>query len=531
MDDESRTRGLLRDYIPWEELGIREVETARNGLAALECAMEWHPDIILCDIRMPKLDGIEFARRYRAVDQHCHFIFLSGYTDKEYLKSAIHLKALTYLEKPINLGEVRAAVESAILLCLEERKKKDEEAQLQVEIDRSLPLLRQEMVRRLIANPASPNVKPALLSQETFLLPLGGPYTVAATNLYWEPADRHEDVSAIQERLLAAISHHPFMLALKALAGFDAVNQLVLVFPGEYGSAYRDGRETVERLMSELRLVVGSGIELRLGIGEPAATLLAIPTAYKQASEASAYQYYCNGAKPVFSNELVGHAPIEMDWEKVRSMREQLRKGDVQEAKRTIGQWTLYARSRKDLNIVRVKDTFFRFLLAIMETAVQLGLIEASEDTEWHSLWKEVDRISNLDALEACVLMNLDFFSQSTQSMDDGSAAGIGKIRDVVRYINAHFEEKGFTIRSIADQVQLSETYLCALFKKHRGQTIKEFITETRMNRAKELLLDSNSKLFEVALRLGFTDANYFTTFFKRYEGCTPSEYRERAMK
>lgn len=101
-------------------------------------------------------------------------------------------------------------------------------------------------------------------------------------------------------------------------------------------------------------------------------------------------------------------------------------------------------------------------------------------------------------------------------------------MREIVRFIHAHFHEKGFGIQMISDQVGLSETYLCSFFKKQSGQTIKQYMTSVRLEKAKELLADQALKLYAIAQAVGFADANYFTTFFKKYAGCTPTEYRER---
>ncbi|MFD0670979.1 response regulator [Cohnella sp. GCM10027633] len=528
VDDEIRTRELLRNYIPWEELGIMEVNTAKNGLVALELSLEWKPDIIVCDVRMPKLGGIEFARQYRETDPNCQILFLSGFSDKEYLKSAIHLKALTYLEKPVILTEVRSAVEAAIALRREAIDRQEQERQYQADVDRSLPVLRQEMVRKLINHPSSAHVLPALRSRETFLLPPEGPYTVAVANLYWDPSDLPEDPASTQASILEGINGDSKLLEMLLLSGFDSSNRLVVLLPGAFGSAYREGREKIEQVDAALRGIAGEAIDLRLGIGEPAKTLSDIPEAYRRASLASALQYYSDGGRLQFAEALNRHEPVETDWEEVRMLREQLRQGNLEEAKLILRKWTQHCRRKLDLDILRLKDTYFQYLLAIMDTAVHNGMTELSEDTERRYMWKEIDRVPSLDALEQYVLALLD---ACMDKGDEEVSAGAGKMRDIVRYVHGHYQEKGFAIRDIADHVQLSETYLCAYFKKQRGQTIKEFITETRMNAAKELLRDVHLKLFEVAVRVGFADANYFTTFFKRNSGMTPSEYRERNVR
>ena len=102
VDDERVTRESLRDYIPWAELGIESVLTARNGTEALTLFESNRPNIVLTDIRMPKMDGIQLAERLREIEPRCKIVFLSGYADKEYLKRAIQLQATSYVEKPID---------------------------------------------------------------------------------------------------------------------------------------------------------------------------------------------------------------------------------------------------------------------------------------------------------------------------------------------------------------------------------------------------------------------------------------------
>ncbi|QGR00089.1 response regulator [Paenibacillus psychroresistens] len=525
VDDETRTRELLRNHIHWQSIGIVEVQTARNGLLALEIAMQWKPDIILCDVLMPKMNGIDFARKYREHDVDCKIIFLSGFSDKEYLMSAIHLKAQTYLEKPVNLDEVRSAVESAIQLRSIELVKQTEETKMLEDYDRSLPVLRREMVRKLITDPSSKHVAPALRSQDTFLLPSEGPYTVAAAMLFWNPSDLPQEPALVQELLLDAFNQNTFFISQKILCGFNAHHLMVLIIPGSYGSTYREGREFIEEVTSELKTLVGDLINLRLGIGKPAHSITDIPNAYKSALLASSLQFYGNAAKPMFFDAVGNNQPIETDWTKIRILREKLKDKDIAGTRAMIQDWTLYAHKQLDLNIIRLKDTYFQFLFTIVETAILLGYAEQTEDMERGYIWKEMERIPSLEALKRYVLEFLDLY---VRSMTEKDSIGMGKMREIIKYIRLHCNERSFTIRVIADHCKLSETYLSSYFKKQQGITIKEYITELRLNNAKELLRNMDLKLYEVADQLGFEDANYFTTFFKRYEGSTPSEYRER---
>ena len=110
VDDEKMPRESLHHYIPWEEYGVRSIYEAQDGESALELASEKKPDIIISDIKMPRRNGLSLAEEVRRILPDCQFIFLSGYSDKEYLKGAIRLKAASYVEKPIDLDEIRGVL-------------------------------------------------------------------------------------------------------------------------------------------------------------------------------------------------------------------------------------------------------------------------------------------------------------------------------------------------------------------------------------------------------------------------------------
>lgn len=123
VEDEELTREGMRMCIPWESLGITEVLMAEDGEEGLRKALETEPDIIMADVRMPKMDGISMAFEIRKKLKNCRFIFVSGYCDKEYLKSAIQLSVVNYIEKPIEPEELIEALKKSILQIEEEKRR------------------------------------------------------------------------------------------------------------------------------------------------------------------------------------------------------------------------------------------------------------------------------------------------------------------------------------------------------------------------------------------------------------------------
>ncbi len=114
VEDEENTRRGLRQFVPWGELGVSEICEAEDGLEALKVFAEENPDLILSDVRMPRMNGLEFARRIHECAPDCKIIFLSGFSDKEYLKAAIKLGAVDYIEKPLVMSELKAVVRRAV---------------------------------------------------------------------------------------------------------------------------------------------------------------------------------------------------------------------------------------------------------------------------------------------------------------------------------------------------------------------------------------------------------------------------------
>ncbi|MFV0503138.1 MAG: response regulator [Lachnospirales bacterium] len=123
VDDEELTRLGMKNNIPWNTLGVSEVYTAEDGEQGLNMAMELKPDIILTDVRMARMDGITMAFEISKKWKKCRFIFISGYCDKAYLKSAIHLSAVDYIEKPIEILEVINAVKKSIIQLEKEHRR------------------------------------------------------------------------------------------------------------------------------------------------------------------------------------------------------------------------------------------------------------------------------------------------------------------------------------------------------------------------------------------------------------------------
>lgn len=525
VEDEERTRQILTNHIPWTEIGIDEVNSAKNGLIALELSKEWRPDIVLCDVRMPKMDGIEFAKRLREFDKECEIIFLSGHSDKEYLKSAISLKAFNYIEKPINIEEIKTVVSLAQANRRDQQIRRSMELKLKDSFLESLPLLRQELVKEWMRENPDLTAIRSRFDSLAVSLPVKGIYTVAAIAFNWHPAFTEGEREMIRFHIVRMMNTEWEDQENRLICGFVRTDTLAVIMDGVYSHSYKENRELLERMHSGLQSRLEGRGSIAIGVSVPVEDLGQCYKAFRGAENAACMGFYAKGTQRLFFEIEQGVSEkFEVKRTELHQFKNALNKGDFDQASRMVGRWGHTAALCRDPLLLRVKNFFFDAALVLFEVAAEYNRIDAADDQERSLLWLEFEQMHTLAQVAGYLSRNIE--SMLTRSTE---ASVNRKVQEIMKFIQNHYSDKNLSIQAIADHVGLSETYLCSLFKKSKGFTVKEFISEVRIEQAKALLHNGDIKLYEVALRIGISDPNYFTTFFKKSTGITPSEFKERA--
>ncbi len=521
VDDEKTTRDSLEAYIPWKELGIDAVSTAKNGLAALELAEKSAPDIIISDVRMPKMDGIELAMTVRSRYPQCKIIFLSGYSDKEYLKSAINLKAVSYIEKPIQIDEIKSVVSETVALCKEEEQQKAHADKLNSILNENEPLIRQEIALELIKD--NPDITSLSAKYEDLfgIIKSCQSFGVFSISINWDRIVSNDTRLDCKRQLLKLFSGNTDF-SFHSLPGFTEDNIMAIIAAKVHETDYTNYQIAL-KLSEELTSPSKGLFTFTIGIGPVSADFSALQASWSCACFAVQKQFYCD-SKNIFEYTERSGSSFEADKNIFSEFKSILKKQDLKGAGNIIASVTKSAAAKMDSDINSVKNTFFNLLLIIFEVARENHFINKTRDSEKKYIWQEIDATKTLSSLSRYVTSHLEAVLAPVNDKDSINR----KIHVIMKYVHEHYAENGLTIQAIAQNVYLSQTYLCAFFKKSTGKTLNEYITEVRIEKSKELLSNIDIKLYEVATSIGFTDANYFSTLFKKYTGCTPSEFRER---
>lgn len=534
VDDEPRTvKGLLK-CLDYASFGISEIRTASDGLAAL-AVMECFPaDIVLADIGMPKMSGIELSRELRRLYPAVRIAFITGHADVDYMKSAFKAQAVDYILKPIDVQELRSVMERITAQISTERQRTAYLREIEGRLDESLPLLREKFFLGLLNNDFS---DPDLIAEKLRFLRLEfAPDTGYA--VFVLVPDHPEDAKSADGSLLSVAIASNTQEILSAHGGgycFEkADSHFVCILtlpqlqslPGD-DSLSPTAEELLEAIAGEVRQALAENLELSVTIGVApwCEHLAGLPAAYEIAQQAAARRLYLGTNQIILgSGTGIHQAPfVHIPFFYYNRIHTAVVNSSVEEALlvtdeifRTIGECGAWKRAQ----VLTV--------CAQIISAVNSALTESIEcsDEEAISLAGAFSQIQSCATIDEMRDMVEQHIRQNTQRILSASLSVPGDVvRTVKAIVNEHYNEN-ISLRTIAKDVYLSPSYLCLLFKQETGQTLTSYITGVRIERAKHLMQNRNKKLIDICFEVGFNDSKYFSRVFKKYTGESPSAYQ-----
>ena len=494
-DDEDYTREGLIESICWESYGIDEIMQAVNGAEALKIAKWFHPDIVLTDIRMPKMDGIAFATQLMKENPDSRIIFMSGYMEIEYLKSAIRLSAVDYIEKPIDLSVVETALRKAADE-IREKKRSKEATQASREVQQ------QKLFRLLTSKEPDKKTVEKLAGELDF--PLQHCLYVCLNLLL-----RGKDGTAVRfDDVWNRLSGLPGR-ALGILAGKNRAEMLL---------AYSE-KETY-RLPSFYGRILETFSQSQLGIGMEVRDPRAIYNSYRTAAAAINCAFYQEEERlfqideAIFQRSFV-EPGLYSDFLQVLSQHPE-----------QLSQWfeSLFAqlREKKYYHKEQVYTLMVSLLTAVYRKFPELygvhpGILK-EEQIQPHLL-----SLDNLKEIQLFTQPLFLFLEKRRQAQSGYNRV----VRGVQDYIAQHYQEETLSVSSIAEQFHFSPAYLNVLFKQELKVTLKQYISSYRLERAKMMLDQGYDRVSEIAEQCGYANANYFAKVFREATGMSPLEYRK----
>lgn len=494
-EDESATRSGILASIDWQSLGISEVRAEKNGALAARAAEEgFCPDILLTDIKMPRMDGIALSHRIREKNPQCSILMISGYTEVDYLKSAIQLKAVNFVDKPIKLDELQEQLRRAVQEQDELREKK---ALFKTEIGSMLRYSGFSTQRlELILRELYPQMPRAIFCQAALVRILtaeGGPFADAG----------------LQGVLAAVQAALPRTGAVCISAIHKSCIQLSLF--GEQQLPLQAVCDALTAALPLYSLYFCAGAVLPLHAYEQS---LQQASALLQQIFYDRNKHLLTPAQSISFAESVQLPDLQPLSELLKSKeRESVKKYICSLLRETIfGEKVLSPNSASEL--------CFRILLKLLPGENTLPADNRDSAAEWMA------SCVFLEQMEQELLQEVD---RCFDSID--REAGAPLIDRVLAYVKENYRDRELSLNSLSRHFYVSNVYLCIRFKERVGQTFVRYLTEIRVQQASRLLRDSDMKISAIAESVGFDNGSYFTKIFKREVGVTSAEYRKAAAQ
>ncbi|MCC3375348.1 response regulator transcription factor [Cohnella sp. REN36] len=516
VEDEIFARQGLRNLIDWERLGYEVAHEADNGEEALQIIADTAPELVITDIRMPVLDGMELIRTVRERgNRETKFIIISGYGDFKYAQQAIKFDVKDFILKPIDEEELTQTLVQLALQIEKDKLLKDEP-----------PNVVQKATERLLKGQASDE------ELRTFSKLLG-----------WERKGRFHYVLAEMNGIPATVdtaTGGPWRRGLSAtvLRAAEELRaavhpiQLLEHKPGLYGFLLRLGSQRQAGIAEAAdlfarRLRQQFELPAMVYAGLPASDLAGVHESYRAAGEAAAYKYAFADRRSLVYDEM---KKVELRYEEFEpadyaKLLEQMEEGAREQMRSTVD-WIFDEMKRKRYAPEAVQNAVARFVFGVIGS---IRSMQGDETTlrslepilQWHHL---------PIALEGLKERFWRFVEESADL-----AAGLrrtnakGDIVKIKTYIEQHYNED-ISLKSIAARFYMNPVYLGQLFKKTYGMYFNDFLLQIRVHNAKRLLRQTEMRVYEIAKNVGFDNSDYFVCKFEKVEGRTPTAYRNELL-
>ncbi len=514
VEDEIVAREGIRDNVDWRLNGFEFCGEAPDGEIALPLLETAEPDVLITDIKMPFMDGLQLCKVVRERMPWVKIIILSGHDEFEYAKEAIKLGVTEYLLKPVGVQELHNVLHKVAILLDQERREREELQKLRDQIETNLAVLRERFLLKLVVGAVS-SAEAIEQSQALGMELIARCYLVVVIKVELcdapEQFDYHE-YQQVQRIVSSLVETNPDVFLLT-----KDLEELVLMIKGNTPEYLQ---EEGDLLLEQIeRQVQGEKCKLAIGVGTPKKRITDIYHSFVEALTAiqdmtSAYKAAPNGDADTAELLKVDKSAVE-DYLRC-GVKEDF--DDFFDAFiRPLGETALKSYLIKNyifLDLVLITARFINELGGSVDEVVpEINHIETALAT--------IQTIEHIRDQAQKILTSALAFRDSRTTSHYG-----GMIQRAKDYIGAHYVNPNLSLNEVAAQVSLSPSHFSVVFGQETARTFKEYLTETRIKRAKELLRTTTLKSSEIAYQIGYTDPHYFSYVFRKNTGLTPTEFR-----
>ncbi|MDO4523015.1 MAG: response regulator [Eubacteriales bacterium] len=533
VDDEILVRDAMRENVDWHGLGFELVRDCQNGKDAIEYLEQNQVHVILTDINMPYVDGMELSRYAFENHPETEIIIFSGFSEFEYAKKAIQYQVSEYLLKPITAFELSAVLKK-IREKLDNRYREEEKLTVlqntSREYNKNAGIFRSRALNDLVMG----NKKP-----EDSLRELAGMgidfqsecYRLAALDMdiyseLYEPDFEKKQESALMAFVALNISTEILQNENCGIAYQEGDHRIRWILWGSATQRFIEKSSSIcHRIREEINKALGMELSVGLGICVNEPTQLYY--SWKSAKEALSLRYVIGGNRILDMENLQINQPVSF-YTETEKLLESVRKHDFDDSVNVLDGITEKMREAC-LEKSQVTLLLLEVIKAVGTVQRQSGAMEERVQSEQNHFLEQVTKVRTLTAAITEVREYVRSVIDGMEEVNDTKGKRTALI--AMDYIEKKYSEASFNLNEICSYLAISTSHFSTIFKEATGVTFMEALTRVRMQKAKELLRHTSLKNYEIADRVGFSDPHYFSIAFKKMTGKSPTEYAKEVRK
>lgn len=522
VEDEFVVREGIKNNIDWEGHGYEFCGEAGDGELAFPMIQKLKPDIVITDIRMPFMDGLSLSRLIKKEFPWMEIIVLTGYEKFEYAKEGIKIGIAQYLSKPINGEELLKEVDLLAVKIEEKRKEREMQEKYRREMEENLLNERKEFFHYLVT---ATKTVPELLE-------IAGGLEIDISSLWYNIVlFKVQSLDQTQEEYSRGVIEIE-----QELKKLDNGDHLLVFDRNLEGKAFlfkADSKEALlevqDTCMGYIQKILAGHDKVRYfgGVGMPVNRLRELPSSFESASHAFAHRYLVKESRILNCTELEGAGYLEKEDFNISSVntkqidrsriREFLRFGDDSEAvyfvEEYLGDNAMKSSLLRQYIAMDVYFCVVEFLDGLELSKEELGDFDVTPDI----LQSEDNTVAYIISIIKKALLLRE--RKANNRYGD-------VVCEIKEYIEKNYSDDELSLNLLASHVNFSPNHLSTVFSQQTGSTFSRYLTDFRMNKAKELLRCTNKKASVISMEVGYKDPHYFSYLFKKTQGVTPTQYR-----
>ena len=529
LDDEFIIREGLCAF-PWESYGCEVVGSAEDGEEGLRLAKTLHPDILLSDIKMPEMDGLEVSEKVKGAFPETEIVLLTGYDDFEFAQQALRIGVAEYLLKPIDFKELEAVVEKICGRIRKHQKQKTDYELLKEQYRKARP----QIVSKAISDALF-----GIYEEKEELLENLKNLRIRLDCSYVAYARIVRDVERPEENLdqgllkfiICNVCEEIFRTDREELRVFSVTDTMGYCFVISYPEYFAEEdcmahcEAACETARKKIREILQKN--LSFGISNRSQNACELNLAYREAMEACEESSFVDD-----TGNVTKYGDINCVQRSICSMTDGEKKRILSELARGNGETALRLANRifekcEDIDILRY-DSMELLTQCMRYLSVDKRELSGEQRVENDTVFLEAmeqimssrNRKTLLQAFRKALLyggnQQLDLHVSRNQKIGE----------EIEAYIRENYAND-LSLDSLAEQFRISKTYVNRLLKNHTGKSFLETLTDIRMAKAKSLIQEGEYKVYEIAEMVGYRDFSYFIRVFKKKYGTTPNNYKK----